>query len=57
MEIAAIVGHTSPRMMMTNYAGFIQDNHLKIDVIIDLFLGDTSDILGDTFKNESLKEA
>jgi integrase len=37
MEIAAIVGHTSPEMIMKNYAGFIKDNHLKIDTSIDLF--------------------
>ena len=37
MEIAAIVGHTSPEMIMKNYAGFIQDSHLKIDTSIDLF--------------------
>ena len=37
MEIAAIVGHTSPEMIMKNYAGFIKDNHLKIDISIDLF--------------------
>ena len=37
MEIAAIVGHTSPEMIVKNYAGFIKDNHLKIDTSIDLF--------------------
>ncbi|MFH1949004.1 MAG: hypothetical protein ABIJ02_07290 [Pseudomonadota bacterium] len=37
MEIAAIVGHASPEMIMKNYAGFIKDNHLKIDTSIDLF--------------------
>jgi len=37
MEIAAIVGHTSAEMIMKNYAGFIKDNHLKIDTSIDLF--------------------
>lgn len=37
MEIAAIVGHSSPEMIMKNYAGFIQDSHLKIDTSIDLF--------------------
>lgn len=37
MEIAAIVGHSSPEMIMKNYAGFIKDNHLKIDTSIDLF--------------------
>lgn len=37
MEIAAIVGHSLPKMIMKNYAGFIKDNHLKIDTSIDLF--------------------
>lgn len=37
MEITAIVGHTSPEMIMKNYAGFIKDNHLKIDTNISLF--------------------
>ncbi|MCX6077553.1 MAG: tyrosine-type recombinase/integrase [Campylobacterales bacterium] len=37
MEIAAIVRHASPQMIMKNYAGFIKDNHLKIDTSIDLF--------------------
>ena len=57
MEIAAIVGHTSPRMIMTNYAGFIQDNHLKIDTNIDLFEMKVGDTLGDTLKFRSLKKA
>lgn len=37
MEIAAIVGHTSPQMIMTSYAGFIKDSHLKVETNIDLF--------------------
>ena len=37
MEIAAVVGHSSPEMIMKNYAGFIKDNHLKIDTSVDLF--------------------
>lgn len=37
MEIAAIVGHNSPEMIMKNYAGFIQSEHLKIDTNIELF--------------------
>jgi len=37
MEIAAIVGHTSPQMIMTNYAGFIKNEHLQIDTSFDLF--------------------
>jgi len=41
MEIAAIVGHSSPEMIMKNYAGFIRDSHLKIDTSIDLFQSDS----------------
>ena len=37
MEIAAIVGHNSPEMIMKNYAGFIQSEHLKINTNIELF--------------------
>jgi len=37
MEIAAIVGHTSPQMIMTNYAGFIKNEHLQIDTNFELF--------------------
>ena len=37
MEIAAIVGHTSPEMIMKNYTGFIKSEHLKIDTNIELF--------------------
>lgn len=37
MEIAAIVGHTSPEMIMKNYAGFIKHEHLKIDTTIEIF--------------------
>jgi len=37
MEIAAIVGHSSPEMILKNYAGFIQSEHLKIDTNIELF--------------------
>lgn len=37
MDIAAIVGHNSPQMIMTRYAGFIRDYHLKIDTNIKLF--------------------
>jgi len=44
MEIAAIVGHSSPEMIMKNYAGFIKDNHLKIDTSIDLFKKELSQI-------------
>ncbi len=41
MEIAAIVGHTSPQMIMTNYSGFIKSEHLKLDTNFELF--DSSD--------------
>ena len=44
MEIAAIVGHTSPQMIMTNYAGFLKDAHLKIDTDFSLF-GHSMDIV------------
>ena len=37
MEIAAIVGHTSPQMILKNYAGFIKGEHLKIDTNLSLF--------------------
>ena len=57
MEIAAIVGHTSPRMIMTNYAGFIKDNHLRVDTNIDLFQVKVGDTSSDTLKIKSLKEA
>lgn len=45
MEIAAIVGHTSPEMIMKNYTGFIQSEHLKIDTNIELF-GNHKNTLG-----------
>jgi len=37
MEIAAIVGHTSSQMIIANYAGFIRDEHLKINTTLNLF--------------------
>ncbi len=46
MDIAAIVGHTSPQMIMTRYAGFIKENHFKIDTKFELF----SDSFGDTIE-------
>lgn len=46
MDIAAIVGHTSPQMIMTRYAGFIKENHLKIDTNLEIF----SDSFGDSLK-------
>ena len=45
MEIAAIVGHTSPQMIMTNYAGFLKDENLKIDTDFSLFCH-SMDIVG-----------
>lgn len=53
MEIASIVGHTSPQMIMTKYTGFIKDEHLKIDTNIELF-GHSLDTLS---KNVKLKNA
>lgn len=31
MDIARIVGHTSPRMILITYPGYIGEEHLKID--------------------------
>ena len=56
MEIAAIVGHTSPQMIMTNYVRFIKNNHLKVDTSIDLF-ANHGDTLGDTNKINRFKRA
>ena len=47
MEIAAIVGHKSPQMIMNNYAGFLKDEHLKIDTDFSLF-GHSLDIVEKT---------
>lgn len=52
LDISAIVGHTSPQMIMSNYAGFIKDEHLKIDTNISLF-GHSLDIAE---KNDDLKK-
>ena len=49
MDIAAIVGHTSPQMIMANYAGFIKDSHLKVNTNVDLF-ENGSDTFSDTSK-------
>jgi integrase len=51
MQIAALVGHTSPQMIMTNYAGFIQDEHLKVDTSVNIFEKSSGDTLGDTIEN------
>ena len=56
MEIAAIVGHTSPEMIMKNYAGFIKDNHLKIDTDISLY-STSNNKMGNTKEIESFKKA
>jgi integrase len=55
-RLLPIVRHTSPEMIMKNYAGFIKDNHLRIDTSINMFknLGNT---LGDTYKIDRLKRA
>ncbi len=45
MDIAAIVRHNSPQMIMRCYAGFIEDFHLKVDTNINLFSDCSSDIL------------
>jgi len=36
-QIARIVGHNSIETLVQNYAGFIQDDHLKIDASDDIF--------------------
>ena len=35
MEIATIIGHSSPQMMMTRYAG--KEEHLLVDTNVDIF--------------------
>jgi integrase len=52
MDIAAIVGHTSPQMIMTNYAGFITEDHLKIDTTFNLF-GHSMGIVTKSLKSET----
>ena len=37
LTVAKIVGHSSIKTLMTSYAGFIKDDHLKINVEIDIF--------------------
>lgn len=37
LQIAQMVGHATPRMIMTTYAGYIKSEHLRIDVDTDLF--------------------
>ena len=56
MEIAAIVGHSSPEMILKNYAGFIQSEHLKIDTNIELFKN-SCDKSVTVLKMSKLKEA
>jgi len=57
MEIAAIVGHSSPQMIMTSYAGFIKDHHLKIATNIDLFTEEHGHSMGTLNKNGNVKKA
>lgn len=56
MEIAAIVGHSSPEMIMKNYAGFIKDNHLKVDTNVDIFKSSCCKTVT-VLKNVDLKKA
>lgn len=51
MEIAAIVGHTSPNMILKNYAGFIKGEHLKIDTNLSIF-GHCMDTMLELDKNK-----
>lgn len=37
LTVAKIVGHNSIETLMSNYAGFIKDDHLKINVGMDIF--------------------
>jgi hypothetical protein len=37
LTVAKIVGHNSIKTLMTSYAGFIKDDHLKINVDLDIF--------------------
>jgi hypothetical protein len=52
MEIAAI----SPEMIMRNYAGFIQSEHLKIDTNIELFKNHGHNV-GTVVNQRDLKQA
>lgn len=56
MEITAIIGHTSPEMIIKNYASFIENNHLKVAISVNLFKND-GDTLGDTKTIKQLKRA
>ena len=55
MQIAAIVGHNSPQMIMQNYAGFIRDSHLKIDTSFELF-GEENGTVLTQYENLKMKE-
>ncbi|MCX6075050.1 MAG: tyrosine-type recombinase/integrase, partial [Campylobacterales bacterium] len=37
LTVAKIVGHSSIETLMSNYAGFIKDDHLKINIEMDIF--------------------
>lgn len=50
LQIAQMVGHASPRMIMSTYAGFVQSEHIKIDVKTDLF-GHNMGILEENIKS------
>lgn len=55
MEIARMVGHTSPEMIMKNYAGFIKDAHLKIQTDIDIFGTNPAHLKSEDINNEFQK--
>jgi hypothetical protein len=37
LTIAKLAGHSTIETLMSNYAGFINDEHLKIDAGMDIF--------------------
>ena len=55
MDIAKLVGHTSPRMILSTYSGFIESEHLKVDVDFDIYEDGHS--LGTPAKTLELKKA
>lgn len=57
LQIAQIVGHSSPRMIMTTYAGFIKSEHLKIDVKTDLYGHNTGTVENTDAVSKSLRES
>jgi len=52
MEIAKMVGHTSPEMIIKNYAGFLKDAHLNIQTDINIFGTNLSHSKSDNMNNE-----